>query len=103
MTLLARRSQFHQDRLAMTLNAASMQVGKASMGWPTICSMPGEGRLAAQARAMAQGSLYQQLVQQSTMLAYLDVIAILAVGAACMIPLIFLMKKRTGGGPAAAH
>jgi len=54
------------------------------------------------ARAMAQGALYQRLVQQSTQLAYLDVIAALAIGAACMIPLIFLMK-RNKGGPAAAH
>ncbi len=56
---------------------------------------------AAQARALAEGSLYQQLIRQSTQLAYLDVIAVLAVGSACMIPLIFLMKKHKG--PAAAH
>jgi hypothetical protein len=43
------------------------------------------------------------LVRQSTQLAYLDVVAILAIGAACMIPLIFLMKKRSAGVPAGAH
>jgi hypothetical protein len=43
------------------------------------------------------------LVRQSTQLAYLDVIAILSIGTVCMIPLIFLMKKRKPGGAAAAH
>ena len=54
------------------------------------------------ARAMAQGMLYQQLLRQSAQLAYLDVIAVLSACAACMIPLIFFMKKHKGG-PAAAH
>jgi hypothetical protein len=54
------------------------------------------------AGALAQSTLYRQLVRQSTQLAYLDVIALLALGAGCMIPLIFLMKKHKGG-PAAAH
>lgn len=56
----------------------------------------------AQASSMALGSLYQQLIRQSTQLAYLDVVAILAVGAACMIPLIFFMKGHKGSA-AAAH
>jgi MFS transporter, DHA2 family, multidrug resistance protein len=104
VTLLARRSQFHQDRLAMALTAASGGVRQRLDSLATYFQHAG-GRTAspAQARAIAQSSLYQQLLQQSTQLAYLDVIAILAVGAACMIPLIFLMKKRRGGGPAAAH
>jgi len=51
----------------------------------------------AQARLMAQGNIYGQLVTQSTVLAYLDVIAALAVGTACMIPLVFFMKKRKSG------
>ena len=42
--------------------------------------------IAGPARALAQGSLYQQLVRRSTQPAYLDVVAILSLGAACMIP-----------------
>jgi len=41
--------------------------------------------------------MYGQLVTQSTILAYLDVIAVLAAGSACMIPLVFFMKKRKPG------
>jgi hypothetical protein len=54
----------------------------------------------AQGKAMAQGTLYQQLVQQSTMLAYLDVIKLLAIAMALAIPLVFLMQRpKKGGGP----
>ena len=53
---------------------------------------------------MAQGSLYRQLATQSTVMAYLDVISVLAVGSACMIPLVFFMKKRAAGkGEVAMH
>ncbi len=104
VTVLARRSQFHQDRLAMFFNSASQQFLRQRDGLANYLQHGG-GLTAsqAQARALAQGSLYQQLVRQSTQLAYLDVVALLAAGAACMIPLIFMMKKRTGGGPAGAH
>jgi hypothetical protein len=57
----------------------------------------------SQARMMAQGNLYRQLITQSTMMAYLDVITVLAIGCVCMIPLVFLMKKRQTAGPVAMH
>ncbi|MGC2300027.1 MAG: DHA2 family efflux MFS transporter permease subunit [Acidobacteriaceae bacterium] len=104
VTTLARRSQFHQDRLAMFFNSASTQFMRQRDGLANYLQHGGGiTASAAQARALAQGSLYQQLVRQSTQLAYLDVIALLSIGAACMIPLIFLMKKRKGSGPASAH
>ena len=103
VTLLARRAQEHQDRLAMSANPASMALRQAQnnlSGYLTHAG--GLTSSATQARSMALGTLYQQLVRQSTQLAYLDVIAVLAVGAACMIPLIFLMKGHKGAA-AAAH
>jgi DHA2 family multidrug resistance protein len=103
VTLLARRSQEHQDRLSMFLNGISPQFLRQRDGLARYFQHGG-GLTAspAQARALAQGSIYQQLIRQSTQLAYLDVVALLSIGAACMIPLVFLMKKRKGG-PAAAH
>ncbi|MFP5228498.1 MAG: DHA2 family efflux MFS transporter permease subunit [Acidobacteriota bacterium] len=103
VTLLARRSQLHQDRLAYYLNSASLQLRQSITGLANHLQQSGLTASRAQARALAEGSLYQQLVRQSTQLAYLDVIAILSIGTVCMIPLIFLMKKRTGGAPAGAH
>jgi DHA2 family multidrug resistance protein len=102
VTVLARRTQFHQDRLSMYLNGASAAMRRSTNGM-TAYLQHGGGQSAPTAQAMAQGNLYQQLIRQSTQLAYLDVISMLAIGAACMIPLVFLMKKRKGAGPAAAH
>jgi DHA2 family multidrug resistance protein len=101
VTMLARRAQFHQDRLAMHMGAASDALRRSQNGLASYFQHGG-GASPPGARMMAQGNLYQQLLRQSTQLAYLDVIAALAIGAACMIPLIFLMKK-SSGGPAAAH
>jgi DHA2 family multidrug resistance protein len=101
VTMLARRAQFHQDRLAMHLSGSSDGLRRQLNGLSSYFQHGG-GQSPPAARLMAQGSLYQRLVEQSLQLAYLDVIAALAIGAACMIPLIFLMK-RSKGGPAAAH
>jgi DHA2 family multidrug resistance protein len=101
VTLLARRAQFHQDRLVMHLYNSSNALQKSRNGLMGYFQHGG-GQSPPGARAMAQGTVYQQLLQQSTQLAYLDVIAALAIGAACMIPLVFFMKK-SKGGPAAAH
>jgi len=103
VTVLARRAQFHQDRLTMHFNGASTPLRQALDKLSGRLQSGGITASPGQARALAQGTLYQQLLRQSTQLAYLDVIALLAAGAACMIPLIFLMKKRKGGGPAGAH
>jgi DHA2 family multidrug resistance protein len=100
VTMLARRAQFHQDRLAMHMTGASNALRRSTNSLTPYFQHGGHSL--AGARAMAQGTLYQQLIRQSTQLAYLDVIAALAIGAACMIPLIFFMKGRKGG-PAAAH
>jgi MFS transporter, DHA2 family, multidrug resistance protein len=104
VTWLARRSQFHQDRLTghanMSDSAFQMKVDALARYFEQA---RGVASSSAQARMMAQGSLYRQLVTQSTMLAYLDVITVLAIGCVCMIPLAFLMKKRKSGGSMAMH
>ncbi len=103
VTLLARRSQEHQERLAMSLNPVSTALSQRIQGLAGYFQHAG-GLTASseQARALARGSIYQQLVQQSTQIAYLDVIAVLGFVALCMVPLVFLLKKHTGPA-AAAH
>jgi MFS transporter, DHA2 family, multidrug resistance protein len=105
ITELARRAQFHQERLSQhltTVDAAFRQRVEAIANMLT--HVGGRAPSLAQARLMAQGNIYSQLVTQSTVLAYLDVIAVLSVGSACMIPLVFFMKKRkTAGGDAPVH
>ncbi|MFY9940195.1 MAG: DHA2 family efflux MFS transporter permease subunit [Silvibacterium sp.] len=95
VTELARRAQFHQSRLTTRLTDLDMMFRQRVDAVANLLTHVG-GRTAsmAQARQMAQGNIYGQLVTQSTVLAYLDVIAVLSVGSACMIPLVFFMKKR---------
>jgi DHA2 family multidrug resistance protein len=101
VTILARRQQFHQERLGANVGLSSMnlQTRVDSLG-RYLMEHGGKVSSLAQGKAMAQGSLYQQLLQQSTMLAYLDVIKMLAIAMVLAIPLVFLMQRpKKGGGP----
>jgi MFS transporter, DHA2 family, multidrug resistance protein len=106
VTWLARRGQFHQDRLASHLdpNSLGMRERIERMANYFMHAPHGPHSIAI-ARGMAQGNIYSELLRQSTMLSYLDVIAVLAVGSACMVPLVFFMKKRGAAakGPVALH
>jgi len=104
VTWLARRSQFHQDRLVShsNLSDSALQTKVDALA-RYFQHGAGVANSSTQARMMAQGNLYRQLITQSTMMAYLDVITVLAVGCVFMIPLVFLMKKRKAGGPMAMH
>lgn len=104
VTWLARRSQFHQDRLtghtSVSDPAFQQRVDSLAKYFQHGASVAVSS---TQAKMMAQGNLYRQLVTQSTMLAYLDVITVLSVGCICMVPLVFLMKRRKTSGPVAMH
>ena len=105
VTWLARRGQFHQDRLAshMDLNSLAMRQRIEGMANYLMHAPRGPHSIDT-ARGMAQGNVYAQLLRQSAMLSYLDVITVLAIGSACMIPLVFLMKKRRAAkGEVAMH
>ena len=95
-TLLARRSQFHQSRLAEEItpyNPAYQdqihQIGQAT----------GAGDLAS------HGMLYQDLLNQASMLGYLDVFKFMAILFLCMVPLVFIIRRGVAGqgAPAGAH
>jgi DHA2 family multidrug resistance protein len=103
VTILARRQQFHQDRLGtwITQNSGVLQNQLDRMG-RYLMEHGGRASSLAQGKALAQGNLYGQLLRQSTMLAYLDVIKVLALAMVILIPLVFLMKKppkAKGGAP----
>jgi MFS transporter, DHA2 family, multidrug resistance protein len=103
VTMLARREQFHQDRLGSGIGqgSAALQNQVDTLG-RYLVEHGGRAFSLSQGRAMAQGNIYSQFLRQCTMLAYLDVIKVLAIGALILIPFIFLMKrppKRQGGAP----
>ena len=101
VTMLARRQQFHQERLgaAAGLGSLNLQTRVSGLGEYLVQHSPGTSSL-AQGKALAQGNLYQQLLGQSTMLGYLDVIKMLAIAMMLAIPLVFLMQRpKRGAGP----
>ena len=105
VTWLARRGQFHQQRLASHMDVDSLAMRQHIEGMANyLMHAPGAPHSMTQARELAQGNIYSQLLRQSSMLSYLDVITVLSIGAACMVPLVFLMKKRAAAkGQVAMH
>jgi DHA2 family multidrug resistance protein len=94
ITWLARRQQFHQNRLGawISQNSTVLQSQMDSLSHYLV-QHGGKATSLAQGRALAEGNLYSQLLRQSTMLAYLDVVKVLAVAMLCLIPLVFFMKR----------
>jgi DHA2 family multidrug resistance protein len=104
VTILARRQQFHQDRLSAAVSLSSMNLhDRVEALGRYLLQHGGKISSLAQGRAMAQGNLYQQLLQQSTMLAYLDVIKMLAIAMVLAIPLVFLMRRPAKGSGPGGH
>jgi DHA2 family multidrug resistance protein len=104
VTLLARRQQFHQSRLGSAISAGSPSLQSILDRMGRYLMHGGRASTLAQGKAIAQGNVYGQLVRQSTMLAYLDVIKVLAVLMLLLIPLVFLMKRPPKGkGAPAGH
>jgi DHA2 family multidrug resistance protein len=100
-TLIARRSQFHQSMLASytTNYDPAFRNQTAALSQQLIHS----GTSAADAQHQAYGMIYQSLQDQAQLLSYVDVFKVLAIGAAIMFLLAFVMRRndpRTGGGVA---
>jgi DHA2 family multidrug resistance protein len=98
VTTLARRQQFHQNRLGSSISQSdgNLQNQLDSLG-RYLVEHGGRAVSLAQGKAIAQGSIYGQFLRQCTMLAYLDVIKVLAVTMLALIPLVFLMQRPRKG------
>ena len=99
-TLIARRSQFHQAILSEHVVPGSQAVMGKTAGLLAWLQHQGVG--AAQATKIATGAMYRELVKQAQTLAYLDVLVVLAVFSALMVPLV-LMTRRSKPGAVMAH
>ena len=100
-TLLARDAQFHQVHL----------VAHATPGDPAFTAMVSSatarliasGAEASQAAMQAQGLVYQRVIAQASVLAYIDTFRILAVGAGDHVPVVLCApqeRARRGCGGA---
>ena len=104
-TMLARRSQAHQQNMVRNLNSGTQAFTdrvNSMAGFLQGSRGPGGGSH-VDALAAAQGNVYNMLHSQSQMLAYLDIIAVLAVFTGIMVPLVWIVPKPKGGGDAPAH
>jgi DHA2 family multidrug resistance protein len=94
-TLIARRSQFHQARLAEGVTGGSQEL-LARLAAITR-GLERAGSSTADATRRAYGALYRQLIQQAQTLAYLDAFYLLAWFTLAMVPLVFLARRVKGG------
>src|SRR5579863_8937491 len=90
-TLIARREQFHQQRLVEYLSPLNPAYQSALAGAKQLFMNGGAN--STQASAQAQGMLYNTMQQQAAMLSFHEVFWILGVLFLAAIPLMFLMKK----------
>jgi DHA2 family multidrug resistance protein len=90
-TLLARRSQFHQHTLVAYARPDNPNFQNALSGLTAHLASGGVG--AHEARSQALGRIYQAVQAQAASLAYIDTFMVLAMGAASMILLSFVLRK----------
>ena len=95
-TLIARRSQLHQFRLIEKTRIDNPNFANTINGLSRSLTTSGLGKSEAHARAYA--IIYQGLQGQAASLAYIDTFMVLAVGAAIMFFLTFMLKKNDLGG-----
>jgi MFS transporter, DHA2 family, multidrug resistance protein len=95
-TLIARRAQFHQVHLVADLTAGRTNVLGATTGLSERLLAAGVQMNAASQKAF--GLLYQTVIAQATLLAYVDTYYVLAAAAAIMFLLAFALKKNQPGG-----
>lgn len=103
-TLIVRRSQVHQERLATGRNMVSTKVQDAINGLAQQLTHAGLSLHEARQQALAR--IYGALRAQAAALAYIDTYWILGVAAVIMFFLSFVLKKndpRAGGRTVPAH
>src|SRR5882757_4794672 len=95
-TLIARRSQFHQQILVNYTRSDNPNFQNSLSGITQHFAQFGLSPHEAHARAYA--NIYQGVQSQAASLAYIDTFMVLAVGAAIMFCLTFVLKKNEPGG-----
>ncbi|MCU1323267.1 MAG: drug resistance transporter, EmrB/QacA subfamily [Acidobacteriaceae bacterium] len=95
-TMLTRRSAAHETNMIRNLTAGNQafvnQVNKMK-GMFGGHSAAGTAPMSGPGSHTAQAWIYNQLHRQSGMLAYLDIIQVMAIFCACMLPILFLIPR----------
>ena len=91
-TVIARRSQFHHERLGENITPTSDAYHQALQ--QATAFFQAQGANALHARDLALAWVAQTLDSQSTLLAYVDVFWVSALFAGAMVPLVLLLLRR---------
>jgi DHA2 family multidrug resistance protein len=102
-TIVARRSQYHQNVLVEYTSAGNQNLQNTVDGLTAQLHQAGLGL--HEARSQAYARIYQNVQAQSTTLSYIDTFMLLSIAAALMFFLSFLLRKNSpgGGGQVAVH
>ncbi len=100
-TLLARREQFHQSRLAENLSASSLAYERALN--QAASHFTRHGTAAPDASHQAVAWIGQTLMNQAALLSYIDVFAALSLFALLLVPLAFLLQRVDLRSPRQGH
>lgn len=100
-TMLDRRAQFHQARMAAHLSPGNPQVQAMLRG--AARTLQAHGSQAALATKQAYGLIASTLGRQAAVLSYIDNFKIFAIVSLLMIPTAFVIKKAKSGGTIAVH
>jgi DHA2 family multidrug resistance protein len=95
-TLIARRSQFHQEILSGFARPDNANFQNTLNGLTQHLAQSGLG--VNEARGQAYVRIYQEVQRHAASLAYIDTFMVLAVGAAIMFFLAFVLKRNDPGG-----
>jgi MFS transporter, DHA2 family, multidrug resistance protein len=95
-TLLARRAQVHQVYLSAHVTPGGTLFQQGSRAFSTHLGDGGADPVLAQKQAL--GLIYQSVIRQSTLLAYVDTFVVLSVAAALLFFFSFALKKNQLGG-----
>ena len=90
-TMFAHRAQVHQSRMVEHLTA--MDEGLRSAVAKGQALLPSRGVPEAMAGNVTLGRIYGELVRQATMMGFNDAFYVLSVMMACVLPLLFLLRR----------
>ena len=100
-TVLARHQQIHQQYLVQNVYGSGAAYMRQAQALKQQLLTHTAASADAQKGALFQ--IYQTLQAQASVLSYIDILQMLSVFCACMIPLVFLLKKAPKGMEAAVH
>lgn len=90
-TMLARRAQFHQERLSSAIAPSNLQLRLAQNQSQAVFQHHGSDPVTSMRQSF--GALYNTLQQQSSLLSFIDVFYVMGWLFLLIVPLVLLMQK----------